>query len=107
MKKISVICLSGLLLFFTACESNSNSSTVGKYENDDVSQSSDNKEGHSQEQSSNTETGNASAVTMDTAKNITGVTRDSVSPHTKKDSGTVADKINVKVQKTKKIEKKP
>jgi hypothetical protein len=39
MKKISAICLSGLLLF-TACE-NTGSSSVGTYEKDETSQSSE------------------------------------------------------------------
>lgn len=39
MKKISIVCLSGLL-FFTACE-NTGSSTVGTYEKEETTQSSE------------------------------------------------------------------
>jgi hypothetical protein len=45
MKKIFVVGLSGVL-FFTACE-NTNSSTVGTYEKEETSQSSEKSEGES------------------------------------------------------------
>lgn len=44
MKRISIVCLTGLL-FFTACE-NTGSSTVGSYERDETSQSSEKTEAH-------------------------------------------------------------
>jgi hypothetical protein len=47
MKKISIVCLSGLL-FLAACE-NTGSSTVGTYEKEETSQSSEKSEGHSGE----------------------------------------------------------
>ncbi|HSU51304.1 MAG TPA: hypothetical protein VLJ41_11955 [Segetibacter sp.] len=69
MKRISIVCLTGLL-FFAACE-NTNSSTVGSYEKEETSQSSEKneseshgaqKEEHSQS-STNTDTITTSADT--------------------------------------------
>ncbi|MDQ6813399.1 MAG: hypothetical protein M3040_06675 [Bacteroidota bacterium] len=45
MKKISIVCLTGLL-FLTACD-NSGSSTVGTYEKEETSQSSEKSESNS------------------------------------------------------------
>lgn len=45
MKRICIVCLTGLL-FFTACE-NTNSSTVGTYEHEESSESSHKSEGGS------------------------------------------------------------
>ncbi len=104
MKKVYIAGLA-IILFFAACE-NSGSSTVGSYDNEDSSSSSGN-ENISKEQSANNETDNTKMVSPDTAKNITGISKDSVSSKNRKDSGTVLDKQNVKVQKTKKIEVKP
>lgn len=105
MKKLSVICLAGIL-FFAACENN-NSSTVGTYENDEASRVSDKKEDSSKEQTSSNQTENTTAASIDTAKNISGVSKDSISSKNKKDTNFASEKKNVKVQKTKKIDTKP
>ncbi len=104
MKKISIVCLAGLL-FLAACENN-NSSTVGTYENDETSSSADKKESMSNDENLNSNTGNVRDVTIDTGKNITGVSKDSVASKNKKDTSTKADQKNVKVQKTKKVDAK-
>ncbi|MEJ7684955.1 MAG: hypothetical protein WKG06_45340 [Segetibacter sp.] len=104
MKKTSIVCLAGML-FFAACENN-NSSTVGTYENDETSSSADKKEGTSKEENLNSYTENVRDVNIDTGKNITGVSKDSVTSKNKKDTSTKADQKNVKVQKTKKVDAK-
>jgi hypothetical protein len=74
MKKISIVCLTGLL-FFTACE-NSGSSTVGTYEKEETSQSSEKNEneGHGGQAKENTEraTENTEKATTDTTLRISG-----------------------------------
>ncbi len=104
MKKISIVCLAGLL-FLAACENN-NSSTVGTYENDETSSSADKKESTSNDENLNSNTENVRDVTIDTGKNITGISEDSVTSKNKKDTSTKADQKNVKVQKTKKVDAK-
>jgi hypothetical protein len=105
MKKICLTSIT-VILFFAACE-NSGSSTVGSYDTEDSSESSVTNENISKGQSSNNETDNTKMVSVDTAKNTTGISKDSVSSKNRKDSGPLLDKQNVKVQKTKKIQVKP
>lgn len=74
MKKISIVCLAGLL-FFTACE-NTGSSTVGTYEKEETSQSSEKSENksHGAQTKENTEraTENTEKATTDTTLKISG-----------------------------------
>lgn len=104
MKKVSVIYLV-CILFFAAC-TNNNSPNVGTYENDETSPSSNEKENTSKEGNLNSNPESAKDVSIDTAKNITGVSRDSVTSKNKKDTGFASRKKIVKMQKTKKVESK-
>ncbi len=90
------------MILFAAC-TNNNSSNFGTYENDETSPSV-NKEGDtSKEGNLNSNIKNAGEASINTAKNITGVNRDSVTSKSKKDISFAAEKINVKRQKTKKV----
>lgn len=104
MKKISIICLAGIS-FFAACENN-NSSTVGTYENEETSPSVDKKEDTSKGHLNN-KSQNAQDLSLDTAKNITTVSKDSADSHNKKDTSPATNQKRVKLQKTKKVETKP
>lgn len=64
MKKLFIVCLTGLL-FLTACE-NSGSSSVGTYEKDETTQSTDKKESESTTDESKTK-----VTTTDTLKTTT------------------------------------
>lgn len=83
MKKIYV---AGVVaaIFFVSCENNG-SSTVGSYENEETSSTTDKKEDiTSKERSSDNKTENATSVSIDTAKSISGAGKDSLSSHQKR-----------------------
>lgn len=63
MKRISIVCLTGLL-FLTACE-NTGSSTVGSWEKEETTQSTEKTEGASHEEQAKEKT---DSVTVDTLK---------------------------------------
>lgn len=104
MKKVRIIYFAGIILF-AAC-TNNNSSNVGTYENDETSSSVNKEADTSKEANLNSNTKNAGEASINTAKNITGVSRDSVTSKSKKDTSFAAEKINVKRQKSKKVDSK-
>ncbi len=75
MKRIYVAAIA-TILFFAACE-NGSSSTVGTYENEEISSSANEKEDTIKEQHLSNETGNVRDLSIDSAKNIPGTSKDS------------------------------
>ncbi len=76
MKRISIVCLTGLL-FFAACE-NTGSSTVGSYEKEDASQSYEKNEseshgGQTKEQTQSTINTDTISTSADASHNGSGV----------------------------------
>jgi hypothetical protein len=70
MKRISIICLTGLL-FLTACE-NTGSSTVGKYEQEETSPSSEKSEGGSHGEQAKEKTESTVTDTLKTSSDTAG-----------------------------------
>lgn len=66
MTKIYIACLAGIL-FFTACE-NESSSTVGTYDHEETSASSEKKEDATKEENSGNKNEDAMNATIDTSK---------------------------------------
>jgi len=67
MIKASIVCIAGIL-FLSACE-NSNSSTIGTYEQEETSAPSEIKEDTAKEATATKESENDSSVSIDTLKN--------------------------------------
>lgn len=91
MKKISILCLSGLL-FLTACD-NSGSSTIGTYEKDETLQSTQKNESASHEQQSIEKSENLSS---DTLKHSPNPGKEASSGDVKASSKASADSNNSK-----------
>lgn len=87
MTKISSICLAAVLLF-AACE-NKGSSTVGVYENEESSESSDKSEGPAKEE--NADNKNAAHAYIDTSKTDAGFKK-------KTDNASYSDTTKIKQQ---------
>lgn len=94
MKKISIVCLTGLL-FLTACE-NSGSSTIGTYDKEETSQSSEKSEGeaHGGQAKENTET---TTTTTDTLKTSGDAPHDASGAEVKTGANVSVDTTNNKV----------
>lgn len=92
MKRISIVCLTGLL-FFAACE-NTNSSTVGTYEKEESSQSSEKNE--SESHGEQTKEHSQSATHSDTNSTSADTSRTKSGVESKIDGEATADSANSK-----------